>query len=90
MAVRGLSQAVSDSQGWSLHKAILQSLKKCYIDGKFENVTHSPEQQLEDAIASYKKQTTIQGVLVKDIKIHKNKDAKIRFSLIVPSIRWNR
>ena len=23
MAVRGLSQAVSDSQGWSLHKAIL-------------------------------------------------------------------
>ena len=29
VAVRGLSQTVSSSQGWSLHKAILQSLKKC-------------------------------------------------------------
>jgi len=31
VAVRGLSQAVSDSQGWSLHKAILQSLLRSVI-----------------------------------------------------------
>ena len=36
VAVRGLSQTLS-SQGWSLHKAILQSLKKCYFNF-FENI----------------------------------------------------
>ena len=37
MAVRGLSQAVSDSQGWSLHKAILlRSVFKLMKLGRLE------------------------------------------------------
>ena len=37
MAVRGLSEAVSDSQGWSLHKAILlRSVIKLFKLGRLD------------------------------------------------------